>query len=152
VPRVKAKNIKPNCLNVDKATIFFASVSKRAASLATINVNIPNILHILTFIEELSPNRIINQTPAVTRVDLCTKDLTGVGAAIAAGSHLMNGHWALLVKVRLMRRILNVILLVILILICEDLSHKQNIIMSIASPNRFVSKVNSPPLALIQFW
>lgn len=36
-------------------------------------------------------------TPAVTRVDECTRADTGVGAAIAAGSHLENGICALLV-------------------------------------------------------
>jgi len=30
--------------------------------------------------------------PAVTKVDLCTKALTGVGAAIAAGNQLVKGH------------------------------------------------------------
>lgn len=33
----------------------------------------------------------------MTRVDECTKADTGVGAAIAAGSHAENGIWALLV-------------------------------------------------------
>lgn len=37
-------------------------------------------------------------TPAVTRVDEWTRAETGVGAAIAAGSHLENGIWALLVR------------------------------------------------------
>jgi hypothetical protein len=36
--------------------------------------------------------------PAVTRVLLCTKALTGVGAAIALGSHLLKGNCALLVN------------------------------------------------------
>lgn len=36
-------------------------------------------------------------TPAVTRVDECTKAETGVGAAMAAGSQLENGICALLV-------------------------------------------------------
>ena len=36
-------------------------------------------------------------TPAVTKVDECTRADTGVGAAIAAGSHLENGIWALFV-------------------------------------------------------
>ena len=36
-------------------------------------------------------------TPAVTNVEEWTKALTGVGAAIAAGSHLEKGIWALLV-------------------------------------------------------
>src|SRR6218665_1948588 len=42
-------------------------------------------------------NRIKRKTPAVTRVDECTKADTGVGAAMAAGSHLENGTWGLLV-------------------------------------------------------
>jgi hypothetical protein len=37
------------------------------------------------------------KTPAVTRVEECTKAETGVGAAIAAGSQLENGICALLV-------------------------------------------------------
>lgn len=36
--------------------------------------------------------------PAVTRVDECTNAETGVGAAIAAGSHAEKGIWALFVK------------------------------------------------------
>jgi hypothetical protein len=39
----------------------------------------------------------MRNTPAVTRVDECTKADTGVGAAIAAGSQLENGICALLV-------------------------------------------------------
>jgi hypothetical protein len=39
----------------------------------------------------------IRNTPAVTSVDEWTSAETGVGAAIAAGSHLENGIWALLV-------------------------------------------------------
>ena len=39
----------------------------------------------------------IRNTPAVTKVDECTSADTGVGAAIAAGNHLENGIWALLV-------------------------------------------------------
>jgi hypothetical protein len=37
------------------------------------------------------------KTPAVTRVDECTRADTGVGAAIAAGNHLENGICALFV-------------------------------------------------------
>jgi hypothetical protein len=43
--------------------------------------------------------RIRRKTPAVTRVDECTKDETGVGAAMAAGSQAENGIWALLVLI-----------------------------------------------------
>lgn len=35
--------------------------------------------------------------PAVTKVDECTRAETGVGAAMAAGSHALNGTWALFV-------------------------------------------------------
>lgn len=42
-------------------------------------------------------NRINKKTPAVTSVEEWTRADTGVGAAIAAGSHLENGIWALLV-------------------------------------------------------
>ena len=62
---------------------------------------IPNqTIHFIEFKSHIPsiPNRKITQRPAVTRVLLCTKALTGVGAAIAAGNHLINGNWALLVK------------------------------------------------------
>ena len=36
-------------------------------------------------------------TPAVTKVEECTKALTGVGAAIAEGNQEENGIWALFV-------------------------------------------------------
>lgn len=42
-------------------------------------------------------NRINKYTPAVTKVDECTKEETGVGAAIAAGNQEEKGIWALLV-------------------------------------------------------
>lgn len=42
-------------------------------------------------------NRIRRNTPAVTKVDEWTRALTGVGAAIAAGSQLEKGSWALFV-------------------------------------------------------
>ena len=35
--------------------------------------------------------------PAVTKVEECTNALTGVGAAMAKGSQVTNGTWALLV-------------------------------------------------------
>jgi len=51
------------------------------------------------FVFTINPsNRNIKYTPAVTRVDEWTRDDTGVGAAIAAGNHALNGIWALLVK------------------------------------------------------
>lgn len=41
--------------------------------------------------------RINIKTPAVTKVEECTKEETGVGAAIAAGNQEEKGTWALLV-------------------------------------------------------
>lgn len=41
--------------------------------------------------------RINKKTPAVTKVEECTKEDTGVGAAIAAGSQEENGNCALFV-------------------------------------------------------
>lgn len=46
--------------------------------------------------------RISKNTPAVTRVEEWTNALTGVGAAMAAGSHLENGSCALLVMAAIM--------------------------------------------------
>lgn len=40
----------------------------------------------------------IRKIPAVTKVEECTNAETGVGAAIAAGSHAEKGIWALFVK------------------------------------------------------
>jgi len=70
VPNERAINISPNCLNVDKATIFLASTSNRADKLATVNVRIPNVPHNIMFSIVVDLNRIINHTPAVTRVEL----------------------------------------------------------------------------------
>jgi len=50
----------------------------------------------LSFIK--SNKRNIKNTPAVTRVEEWTNEETGVGAAIAKGSHLEKGSWALLVN------------------------------------------------------
>lgn len=60
---------------------------------------VPNIKSALAKAILTCLKRTKSQTPAVTRVELCTKALTGVGAAMAAGSHLVNGICALLVKV-----------------------------------------------------
>ena len=52
----------------------------------------PTIKRIVcSFEPRLGENRIIRYTPAVTRVDECTRADTGVGAAIAAGSQAENG-------------------------------------------------------------
>jgi hypothetical protein len=105
-PRDKAKNISPNWLSVDKATIFLPSVSISAAVLAIVSVLIPIISKMDLVVVSLLLYLIKSQTPAVTKVELCTKALTGVGAAIAAGNQLVKGTCALLVNVRKRKRIL----------------------------------------------
>lgn len=47
---------------------------------------------------QLNLRRIKRYTPAVTKVEEWTNALTGVGAAMAAGSQELNGYWALFVK------------------------------------------------------
>jgi hypothetical protein len=91
----KLNIITLNCLNVDKAIIFFKSNSFVALSPAIsivreeeINRSVENRL-----MEEYKfENRIRRKTPAVTSVEECTSADTGVGAAIAAGSQLENGN------------------------------------------------------------
>ena len=99
-PKPRIINIKPSCLSVDRATTFLRSVSKLALHPAIIIVNRPNsraiFSKVLDFIK--GANRIIRKTPAVTKVEEWTKAETGVGAAIAAGSHAENGICALFVK------------------------------------------------------
>jgi len=97
-PIDKETNISPNWLKVDRATTFLASLSNKAAVLATANVVKPKINHILKLTKVIWPIRITSQIPAVTKVELWTRALTGVGAAMAAGNQLIKGHWALLVK------------------------------------------------------
>ena len=84
--------ITPSCLNVDRAMTFLKSYSIFALPLAInmVNMEIRNKIDlILLFI--IYSNRIRRYTPAVTSVDECTRDDTGVGAAIAAGSQAENG-------------------------------------------------------------
>jgi len=49
-------------------------------------------------------------TPAVTKVEECTKALTGVGAAIAAGNQALKGTWALFVIAAITIKILTQII------------------------------------------
>lgn len=110
LPSPKITNINPSWLSVDKAITFLRSVSKLATQPAASIVIRPIVKategRVVIFI--IGINRIMIKTPAVTRVEECTKAETGVGAAIAAGSHAEKGIWALLVKelIRIIRRII----------------------------------------------
>jgi hypothetical protein len=85
--------IIPSCLRVDIATTFLKSPSKQATNPANNIVITPRMLNVSLIIstENIKLNRINRYTPAVTRVDECTKDDTGVGAAMAAGNQAENG-------------------------------------------------------------
>jgi len=84
--------IMPSCLRVERAITFLRSDSKMAQMLEISIVKIP-VMKIkykeLSFIK--SNKRNIKNTPAVTKVEEWTSEETGVGAAIAKGSHLEKG-------------------------------------------------------------
>lgn len=90
----------PNCLRVDKAIIFFISISdiaiNPAINIVTVAVRSKVLLN-MGDLFKVGANRIKRKTPAVTRVEEWTKAETGVGAAIAAGNQAEKGIWALLV-------------------------------------------------------
>lgn len=106
--RASLNIIVPNCLSVDNAIIFFISHSARAlmpAISVVIQAENSKINSRGNICFKAGKNRIKMKTPAVTSVEEWTKAETGVGAAIAAGSHLINGYWALLV----MAAIINIV-------------------------------------------
>jgi len=151
-PNERERNSKPSCLSVESATIFLKSFSTKAVSLATIRVKSPKQVQIKILPLSIDPNRTITQIPAVTRVELCTSALTGVGAAIAAGNQLIKGHWALLVKATTTKVKPNSLDPKKATRLIEEDNQYTKIHKSNASPNRLVNKVNIPPFPLIQFW
>lgn len=101
--------MNPSCLKVERAIIFLKSVSNIAlrAEINIVKLEIKAITKIVSLLSKITvKNRIIKYTPAVTSVEEWTSAETGVGAAIAAGSHLINGNCALLVKHPIKRKIL----------------------------------------------
>ena len=87
--RASATAMTPNWDNVLKATIFLRSISPQAHSPAMRRVTEPRGR---SHSVPLELNRRSRYTPAVTKVEECTRALTGVGAAMAAGNHLLNGY------------------------------------------------------------
>jgi hypothetical protein len=103
-------------------------------------------------------NRISRYTPAVTRVDECTRAETGVGAAIAAGNHAENGIWALFVQAAIQ---INAAIITSWLSVWGKQFIKLNepfediraiAIKIITSPIRFDSAVNIPALNDLIFW
>ena len=141
------------CPKVERATIFFKSVSNNALNPDKHNVQEENKhktkhnkLNELIKLE----NRINKKAPAVTKVDEWTKAETGVGAAIAAGNQTENGHWALFViAARIINKQTKIISLETCIIGNQFESLKRKIeISKKTSPNRFeIAVVNLPPTA-----
>jgi len=73
------------------------SRSERATQDPIIKVIVPNHHLRLILIIFTQLNLIKRYKPAVTKVEEWTKAEIGVGALMAAGSHLIKGNWALLV-------------------------------------------------------
>lgn len=95
-----ASIITLNCLKVDRAIVFFRSLSWLAATAAINIVNAETKRRLglkKSHADKEEWNRIKRKIPAVTRVEECTNAETGVGAAIAAGSQAENGICALFV-------------------------------------------------------
>ena len=92
----------------------------------------------------------------MTRVDECTKADTGVGAAIAAGSHLENGSWALFVIAA--RRILTPKMFEYgdshesKMFQCDVLRYQPILINKRTSPIRLVRAVIMPAAKDLGFW
>lgn len=149
--------ISPKCLRVDKATTFFKSFSSKAINPAKIIVINPltSIIILIEAIEEKNlENRITKNTPAVTRVEECTNEEIGVGAAIAAGNQLLNGNWALLVNLPKIKKISktvgikNIFSIKMLLLNNKD----AKTIIKNPSPNRLVIAVFILAAQEEEFW
>lgn len=82
---------------VEKATTFLKSFSKFAIKPPIINVDIPitNGIKLIFNSYNGSSIKASKKIPAVTNVEEWTIAEIGVGADIAAGSHLDKGNWAL---------------------------------------------------------
>jgi hypothetical protein len=90
----------------------------------------------------------------VTRVEECTKADTGVGAAMAAGSQLENGIWALFVIAASERqRIIRGLLMDVLRIIQWPWFSRRAIeIRKRVSPIRFIRAVIIPALRELGVW
>lgn len=80
--------------------IFLMSFSANAIELAINIVVNPKLKMIIkrVALDQKKEYFINKKSPAVTKVDLWTREDTGVGALIAIGNQLLKGAWALLVN------------------------------------------------------
>lgn len=157
IPRPKLAIITPNCLKVERAIIFLRSHSVRALRPA---INIVKEAEIRRNGENhwkdwrYGKKRITRKIPAVTRVEECTRAETGVGAAIAAGSHLEKGIWALLViAAKVIERARKKFRFHIWVINqCPWFKVMAILIRSKTSPIRFVKAVIIPAARDLAFW
>lgn len=153
---LKVNIIKATWLRVDKAIIFFISHSDMALALAINIVTLAIIIKKGENNEKLlvnGENRYSKKTPAVTRVEEWTRALTGVGAAIAAGSHLEKGICALFVIAATMISMEDHCIIsefhLLIINQCPWLNINAIVINSITSPTRFLNAVIIPAPRLL---
>ena len=101
IPSLSLVIINPSWLRVDSAMIFFTSMAVVAHCPAMAMVIVLEMSKVeLNDLNRESDGymRMRRKTPAVTSVEEWTRALTGVGAAMASGSHALKGSWALFVK------------------------------------------------------
>jgi hypothetical protein len=89
-------------------------------------------------------------SPAVTRVLLCTRALTGVGALIAFGNQLLKGNWALFVNPLKKKKKRNTPKKTKLLNPKEKKTKKKNKQNNKKSPKRFVKETFMEPTFLSQ--
>lgn len=99
-------------------------------------------------------SRIIKYTPAVTKVEECTKAEIGVGAAIAIGNQAENGNWALFDRAAIINKIIVNMENCIFILKFQFIDNVIILIdrRIIISPIRFLRRVIVPEADDEKFW
>lgn len=139
------KAISPSWERVDIATIFFMSDSLQAKIPAISEVL--RAVVIVSFFSVKFINRTLNRdiryTPAVTKVEEWTRDETGVGAAIAAGSQAEKGTWALFVKAPLIIKYPVILLMWLFLFNIISLNITAMAVIMKQSPSRLVKIVTN---------
>lgn len=147
--------IKPTCLRVEKATISFKSNLLIAIKPPIIRVPKDKIKRKVLY-KKLNTwlKRNIIWTPAVTKVDECTREDTGVGAAMALGSQKEKGNWALLVREAKSKKkhVHKVKYLKVKTLNLKFSNDRQIEIITKQSPNRLVNKAAILLCNLLTLW
>src|SRR5262245_551784 len=97
LPVPAATNMNPSCDTVEYASTFFRSVCATAMNAAASAVSMPTVATTISAVVDAAyrnDSRTTMYTPAVTIVAAWISADTGVGPAIASGSHTNSGSWA----------------------------------------------------------